>query len=97
LTAEPDEERVQRRVAQAFVSQKEMAEQFKTHAECFRRGGSVFKADDYLTYLEVPEYEQFAFPGSRVLNKIREYLETSFEVCHNAIASTPGANNGRAR
>jgi LmbE family N-acetylglucosaminyl deacetylase len=74
LSAEPDEERVQRRVAQAFVSQKEMASQFKTHTECFRRGESVFNADDYLTYSEVPEYEQFAFPASRVLNKFREYL-----------------------
>jgi LmbE family N-acetylglucosaminyl deacetylase len=79
LDAEPDEEQVQRQVVQAFVSQKEMAGQFKTRAECFRRGESVLRADEYLAYSEAPEYEQFAFPGSRVLNKIREYLESDFQ------------------
>jgi LmbE family N-acetylglucosaminyl deacetylase len=79
LSAEPDEERVQRRVAQAFLSQQEMASHFNTHAECFRRAGDFFNADDYLTYSEAPEYEQFAFPASRVLDKIREYLSIGSE------------------
>ncbi|MFL6336984.1 MAG: PIG-L deacetylase family protein [Pyrinomonadaceae bacterium] len=79
LSAEPDEERIQRRVAQAFLSQREMASHFNTHAECFRRGGSVFNAADYLTYSEAPEYEQFAFPASRLLDKIREYLSVGSE------------------
>lgn len=79
VDAEPDEEQVQRQVVRAFVSQKEMAEHFKTHAERFRRGEIIFRADDYLAYSEVPEYEQFAFPGTRVLNKIREYLGSGFQ------------------
>ena len=74
LRAAPDEELVQRQVAQVFDSQREMASQFKTDEECLRRAEGVFRADDYLTYSETPEYEQFAFPASHVLNKIREYL-----------------------
>jgi len=85
LSAEPDEERVQRQVAQAFGSQKEMAGLFKTHTECFRRCESVFSAGDYLTYNEVPEYEQFAFPASRVFNKIREYLGSSYQDCQKTV------------
>jgi LmbE family N-acetylglucosaminyl deacetylase len=74
IIAEPDEEQFQKRVAEVFVSQKEMATQFKTTIEYFRRVNTIFKADQFLAYEEAADYEQFAFPGSYVLDKIREYL-----------------------
>jgi len=74
IIAEPDEALLQKRVAEVFVSQKEMATRFKTNMERFRQVNTTFKADQFLAYDEAPDYEQFAFPGSHVLDKIREYL-----------------------
>lgn len=86
LSAEPNEEQFQRRVVGAFVSQKVMAALFKTDTECFRRREIAFNPDEYLTYSEAPEYEEFAFPGSRTLDKIREYLGSSRNYRQEAVA-----------
>ncbi|MGA9351019.1 MAG: PIG-L family deacetylase [Anaerolineae bacterium] len=75
IIADTDEELIQQRVAQVFISQKEEARLFKTNMECFRGGNIIFTSDDYLAYDGAPHYEQFAFPGSYVLKKIQEYLE----------------------
>jgi len=74
IIAEPEEEQFQKRIAEIFVSQKEMATQFKTNIECFRQVNAMLRADQFLAYEEAPDYEEFAFPGSHVLDKIREYL-----------------------
>ena len=80
IIAEPEEEQFQKRVAEVFVSQKEMAIQFKTNIECFRQVHTMFKAEQFLAYDETPDYEQFAFPGSHVLHKIREYMLLRFGI-----------------
>lgn len=72
----PQERKIKQQIAKIFVSQKEEMKQFRTDVERFRQANVGLNFNEYTSYETIPHYEQFAYPSSIVLKKIKEYLNS---------------------
>lgn len=74
LVANEEERLAQQFVAELFMSQQPEPTYFSCDLERFRIAARHLEANQYASYPRIPHYEQFAYPGSVVLESISAFL-----------------------